>query len=49
LFVTSFFNLHPFPSLTHFDLAAVKDYYASHIEEIDRMIVSHDEDDILNG
>jgi uncharacterized protein (DUF433 family) len=38
-----------FPSLTHFDLAAIRDYYTSHKEEIDRTIVSHDEDDISNN
>jgi uncharacterized protein (DUF433 family) len=41
--------LRNFPSLNHFDLAAIRDYYASHKEEIDRTIDSHDEDDISNG
>jgi uncharacterized protein (DUF433 family) len=41
--------LRNFPSLTHFDLAAIKDYYANHMEEIDLTIISHNEDDILNG
>jgi uncharacterized protein (DUF433 family) len=38
--------LRNFPSLTLFDLATIKAYYASHTEEIDRSIASHDEDDI---
>jgi uncharacterized protein (DUF433 family) len=41
--------LRNFPSLTLFDLAATKAYYASHTEEIDQTIVSHNEDDIPNG
>jgi uncharacterized protein (DUF433 family) len=41
--------LRNFPSLTHLDLAAIKDYYVNHREEIDRTIGSHNEDDILNG
>jgi uncharacterized protein (DUF433 family) len=41
--------LRNFPSLTNFDLAATRDYYASHKEEIDRTIASHDEDDMPNG
>jgi uncharacterized protein (DUF433 family) len=33
--------LRNFPSLTNFDLAATRDYYTSHKEEIDRTIASH--------
>ena len=38
--------LRNFPSLTLFDLAATRAYYASHQEEIDQTIASHHEDDI---
>ena len=41
--------LRNFPSLTLFDLAATKAYYASHTEEIDQTITSHNEDDIPHG
>ena len=41
--------LRNFPSLTLFDLAATRAYYATHRAEIDRLIASHDEEDLTNG
>ena len=41
--------LRNFPSLSLFDLAATRAYYADHRGEIDRLITSHDEDDVPKG
>lgn len=41
--------LRNFPSLTLFDLTATRAYYATHQAEIDRLIASHDEEDLTNG
>jgi uncharacterized protein (DUF433 family) len=41
--------LRNFPSLTLFDLTATRAYYANHRLEIDRLIASHEEEDLTNG